>query len=91
MFFKDKQTKRFFKAKNHFLSSTPMEQSHMDLLGPTRTCSQEERDVLVVGDDFSRFTLISFLATEDETLRIFSKLYRQVQNIKRLCERQSLM
>ena len=51
----------------------------MDLFGPTRTTSLGgKRYVLVIVDDYSRFTWVMFLAHKDETFGLFQKFVKKV-------------
>ena len=62
----EKQTKSSFKPIKHIMTSRPLELIHMDLFVPTKTKSlNENRYVLVLVDDFSRFTWIFFLEHKD--------------------------
>ena len=55
----------------------------MDLLGPTRTTSLGgKRYALVIVDDFSRYTWVLFLATKDETFKVFKTFYKRITNLK---------
>ena len=57
----------------------------MDLFGPFRTASLGGKLYgLVIVDDYSRFTWVSFLSHKNDTLSTFSKLYRQMSNEKNL-------
>ena len=52
-----KQIKVSFKSKNIILTSRPLELLYMNLFGPTRTTSlDEKRYGFVIIDDFSHFT-----------------------------------
>ena len=52
-----KQTKISFKSKNVVSTSRPLQLLHIDLIGLSRTMSLEEKlYILVVEDDFLRFT-----------------------------------
>ena len=78
-----KQTKISFKSKNVVSTSRPLQLLHMDLIGPSRTSSLGGKYyVLVVVDDFSRFTWVSFLAHKDEAFSSFTKLCKRLQNEK---------
>jgi hypothetical protein len=53
---------------------------HMDLCGPMRVQSiNGKKFVLVIFDDYSRFTWVKFLRSKDETPEIIIKLIRQLQ------------
>lgn len=74
---KGKHTKLSFKAKKEVSTSRPLELLHMDLCGPIRVLSRGgKKSILVVVDDFSRYTWVKFLRTKDETteeLMVFFK------------------
>ena len=53
---------------------------HMDLCGPMRVQTiSRKKYVLVVVDDYSRFTWVKFLRSKDETPEIIMKLIKQLQ------------
>lgn len=53
---------------------------HMDLCGPMRVQSiNGKRYILVIVDDYSRFTWVKFLRSKDETPEIIIKLIKQLQ------------
>jgi len=53
-------------------TTRPLELLHADICGPMRITSRGgKRYVLVVVDDYSRFTWTLFLASTDETSEIF--------------------
>ncbi|XP_057496707.1 uncharacterized protein LOC130781518, partial [Actinidia eriantha] len=80
-----KQTKVSFKSKNIVSTSRPLQLLHMDLIGPSRTMSLGGKlYILVIVDDFSRFTWVTFLAHKNEAFSSFSKLCRRLQNDKEL-------
>ena len=57
-----KQVRNSFKLKNYVSTTQPLEMLHMDLCGPTRIISRGgKRYVLVVLDEYSRFTWTLFL------------------------------
>ena len=62
---KGKQVRNSFKLKNCVSTTRPLELLYVDLCGPMRITSK--RYVLVVVDDYSRFTWTLFLASKDET------------------------
>ena len=56
---------------------------HLDLVGPIDTESVGGRKyVLVIVDDFSRFTWVKFLASKDETFEKYFSFAKQVTNEK---------
>jgi transposase InsO family protein len=80
-----KQARNSFQSKNIVSTFRPLQLLHMDLFGPTRTCSfGGAYYCLVVVDDFSRFTWVRFLAHKFEAFNAFSKLCRRIQNEKGL-------
>ena len=53
---------------------------HMDVCGPMRVHSfNGKRYILVIFDDYSRFTWVNFLRSKDETPEIIIKLIKQLQ------------
>ena len=79
----EKQTKISFKSKNIIFTSRPLQLLHMDLIGPSRTMSLGEKlYILVVVDDFSRFTWVIFLSHKNKAFFSFTKLCQRLQNDK---------
>ena len=73
-----KQTRESFKSKNIISTTRTLELLYMDLLGPTRTTSLGGmKYALVIVDDFLRYTWILFIASKDETFRVFKKFYKK--------------
>ncbi|GKC33883.1 retrovirus-related pol polyprotein from transposon TNT 1-94 [Tanacetum coccineum] len=61
-------------------SHSKLELLHMDLCGPMRVASiNRKKYILVIVDDYSRFTWVYFLHTKDETPKIIKKFIAQVQ------------
>ncbi|GJS51765.1 retrovirus-related pol polyprotein from transposon TNT 1-94 [Tanacetum coccineum] len=57
-----------------------LELLHMDLCGPMRVASvNEKKYILVIVDDFPRFTWVYFLRSKDETPEIIKKFIAQAQ------------
>ncbi|GJV47033.1 integrase, catalytic region, zinc finger, CCHC-type containing protein [Tanacetum coccineum] len=57
-----------------------LELLHMDLCGPMRVASVNgKKYILVIVDDFSRFTWVYFLCSKDETPEIIKKFIAQAQ------------
>ncbi|GJR91959.1 retrovirus-related pol polyprotein from transposon TNT 1-94 [Tanacetum coccineum] len=53
---------------------------HMDLCGPMRVQSiKGKKYILVIADDYLRFTWVKFLRSKDETLEFVVKLLKQLQ------------
>ncbi|GJY60131.1 putative ribonuclease H-like domain-containing protein [Tanacetum coccineum] len=53
---------------------------HMDLCGPMRVqTSNGKKYILVIVDDYSRFTWVKFLRSKDETLEVVIKFLKQIQ------------
>ncbi|GJQ94185.1 retrovirus-related pol polyprotein from transposon TNT 1-94 [Tanacetum coccineum] len=53
---------------------------HMDLCGPMRVASiNEKRYILVIVDDYSRFTWVRFLRSKDEALEAIIKCIKNIQ------------
>ncbi|KAM7466521.1 hypothetical protein LguiB_014083 [Lonicera macranthoides] len=78
-----KQTKTQHKKIKDILTSHPLELLHMDLMGPSRTISLCGNSyMLVIVDDFSRFTWIAFLKEKSETFLNFHKIALKLQNEK---------
>ncbi|GKD11090.1 integrase, catalytic region, zinc finger, CCHC-type containing protein [Tanacetum coccineum] len=61
-------------------SHSKLEFLHMDLCGPMRMASINGKNyILVIVDDYSRFTWVYFLHSKDETPEIIKKFIAQVQ------------
>ena len=61
-------------------TTKPLEMLHIDLCGPIRVISRRGKGyILVIVDDYSRFTWTMFLATKDETYDVFEIFVRLVQ------------
>ena len=68
-----KQTKTQHKKVKNIMTSQPLELIHMDLMGPSRTVSLcGNIYMLVMVDDFSRFTWICFFERKIRNIQIFS-------------------
>ncbi|GJT74320.1 retrovirus-related pol polyprotein from transposon TNT 1-94 [Tanacetum coccineum] len=53
---------------------------HMDLCGPMRVQTiNGKKYILVIVDDYSRFTWVKFLRSKDETLEVVIKFLKQIQ------------
>ena len=79
-----KQHKKPHKSKVKNSIATPFELLHMDLFGPVNVKSIEGKYYcLVITDDYSRFSWVFFLGTEDETTNTLLEFFSQVENLFR--------
>ena len=74
---KGKQVRSSFKSKNNISTSRLLELLHMDLCEsiPTQTLGHNKY-ILVIVDDYSWFTWVSFLKEKNEAVKEFPKLYK---------------
>src|SRR3954469_18053652 len=80
---KGKFSKPAFKSKNVVSSSRPLELMHIDLFGPVKTAFvRGKKYVLVIVDDYSRWTWVKFLKHKDESHTAFFDLCTQIQSEK---------
>ena len=78
-----KQTKSSHPKVNVVATSRPMELLHVDLMGPTRTESMGGKHyIMVVVDDFSRYSLVEFLREKSEAYDKMERLCKRLQNEK---------
>ena len=78
-----KQTKSTHPKVNVIATSRPLELLHVDLMGPTRTESMGgKRYIMVVVDDFSRYSLVEFLREKSEACDKMEMLCKRLQNEK---------
>ena len=86
-----KQTRTSFKAKDKLSTRRPLQLVHMDLCGPARTKTpSEESYFMLIIDDFSRMTWVSFLKNKSEALdkfKIFKALAENQTGCKLKCIR----
>jgi len=76
----ENNSKKFFKLKNCVGTTQPLEMLHMDLCGPMRITSRGgKRYVLILVDDYSRFTWTLFLASNDETFENFLVFLKKIE------------
>ncbi|CAH9079864.1 unnamed protein product [Cuscuta europaea] len=76
-----KQSRSSFKTKNFVSTSKPIELIHMDLCGPMSVRSRGNKEyVLVIVDDFSRFTWTIFLASKKDTFNEFVVFVRKIEH-----------
>jgi len=78
---KGKQIRTSFKTKDVASTNKALDVLHMDLLGPSRTASLAGNFyVLVIVDDFSRYTWTLFLASINDAYKAFKKLAKVLHN-----------
>ncbi|KAI3805445.1 hypothetical protein L1987_27832 [Smallanthus sonchifolius] len=76
-----KQHKSSHKPKTLNSNDTPLQLLHMDLFGPTNVMSMGKKSYcLVITDDYTRFSLVYFLRTKDETTEILKSYILRVEN-----------
>ena len=77
---KGKHVRSSFKSKNMVSTSKPLELIHIDLCGPIRVQSKSgKKYVLVIVDDYSRFTWVLFLASKNESFDEFVAFVTKIQ------------
>ena len=80
-----KQTKAKHLGTQTSATSRPLELLHLDLMGPIRTESLgRKRYIMVVVDDFTRYTWVIFLRSKSDTLEYIEALCIRLQNEKSL-------
>jgi hypothetical protein len=82
---KCKTTKSSHKSKPFPNTNAPLELLHVDLCGPMRVQSKQgKKYVLVIVDDYSRYTWVFFLASKAETSQVLIDFIKNVQvNLKK--------
>ena len=76
-----KQTKASHQKVNVIATSRCLELLYVDLMGPTRTESLGgKRYIIVIVDDFSRYTLVEFLGEKLEACEKMEVLCKRLQN-----------
>ncbi|XP_022877011.1 uncharacterized protein LOC111395259 [Olea europaea var. sylvestris] len=76
-----KQLKGSHKKTSKILTKRPLELIHMDLMGPSRTESLgSKRYILVVVEDFSRFTWIELLREKFDACDLIKSLCKRLSN-----------
>ncbi|CAM8900385.1 unnamed protein product [Rhodiola kirilowii] len=76
-----KQLRTSFTSKQSVSTSGPLDMIHMDLCGPVNTVSRGgNRYILVIVDDYSRYTWIIFLGSKDETYTEFLAWLKLIEN-----------
>ena len=80
-----KQTKSTHPKVNVVATSHPLELLHVDLMGSTRTESMGGKCyIMVVVDDFSRYSWVEFLREKSEACDKMERLCKRLQNEKRV-------
>ena len=80
-----KQTRTSFKSKKEVSTTKVLELLHLDLFGPISPTSMSGKAyVLVIVDNYSRYTWTIFLAHKSDTFEAFERLSRKIQNEKRV-------
>jgi len=75
-----KQVRKSFKLKNCVSTTHPLKLLHVDLCDPMRITSIDgKRYVLVIVDDYCRFTWTLFLASKDETCEKFLMFLKRTE------------
>nr|GFB21577.1 retrovirus-related Pol polyprotein from transposon TNT 1-94 [Tanacetum cinerariifolium] len=75
-----KSTKKTHKPKSKDTNQEKLYLLHMDLCGPMRVESVNgKKYILVIVDDYSRFTLVKFLRSKDETPNFIIKFLEMIQ------------
>nr|GFC02868.1 hypothetical protein [Tanacetum cinerariifolium] len=75
-----KSTRKIHKPKSKDTNQEKLYLLHMDLCGPMRVESVNgKKYILVIVDDYSRFTWIKFLRSKDETLDFIIKFLKMIQ------------
>ena len=78
-----KQTKSTHPKVNVVATSQPLELLHVDLMGPTRMESMGGKSyIMVVVDDFLRYSWVEFLRENSEACKKMEKLCEKLQNEK---------
>nr|GFB23432.1 retrovirus-related Pol polyprotein from transposon TNT 1-94 [Tanacetum cinerariifolium]GFB23449.1 retrovirus-related Pol polyprotein from transposon TNT 1-94 [Tanacetum cinerariifolium] len=75
-----KSTKKFYKPKSKDTNQEKLYLLRMDLCGPMRVESVNgKKYILVIVDDYSRFTWVKFLRSKDEALDFIIKFLKMIQ------------
>nr|GEX78137.1 retrovirus-related Pol polyprotein from transposon TNT 1-94 [Tanacetum cinerariifolium] len=75
-----KSTKKLHKPKSKDTKQEKLYLVHMDLCGPMRVESVNgKKYILVIVDDYSRFTWVKFLRSKDEALDFLIKFLKMIQ------------
>ncbi|GJY69372.1 integrase, catalytic region, zinc finger, CCHC-type containing protein [Tanacetum coccineum] len=77
---KGKSKKHTHKPKSKNNNLEVLHTLHMDLCGPMRVQTiNGKKYILVIVDDYSRFTWVKFLRSKDETPEVVTKFLKQIQ------------
>ena len=80
-----KQTKAKHPRTQTSATSRPLELLHLDLMGPTRIESLGgKRYIMVVVDDFTKYTWVILLRSKSDALEHIEALYTRLQNEKNM-------
>ncbi|GJT23287.1 retrovirus-related pol polyprotein from transposon TNT 1-94 [Tanacetum coccineum] len=75
-----KSKKHYHKPKTENTNLEVLNTLHMDLCGPMRVQTiNGKKYILVIVDDYSRFTWVKFLRSKDETPEVVIKFLKQIQ------------
>ncbi|GKC90721.1 retrovirus-related pol polyprotein from transposon TNT 1-94 [Tanacetum coccineum] len=75
-----KSKKHTYTPKTEITNLEILNTLHMDLCGPIRVQTiNGKKYILVIVDDYSRFTWVKFLRSKDETLEFVIKFLKQIQ------------
>ena len=78
-----KQTKASYHKVNVIATSRCLELLHVDLMGPIRTKSLGgKRYIMVIVNDFSRYTWVKFLREKSEAFEKLEILHKRLQDKK---------
>ena len=77
---KRKQTKNSHKKEKEIRTVKHLDLLHMDLMGPMRTESRDgKKYVLIVVDDFKRYSVVSFLREKLEAIEQLKSLFNRIK------------
>nr|GEZ54883.1 retrovirus-related Pol polyprotein from transposon TNT 1-94 [Tanacetum cinerariifolium] len=77
-----KSTKKTYKPKSEDTNQKKLYLLYMDLCGPMRVESVNgKKYILIIIDDYSRFTWVKFLRSKDETLDFIIKFLKMIQRL----------
>nr|GFA10764.1 retrovirus-related Pol polyprotein from transposon TNT 1-94 [Tanacetum cinerariifolium] len=75
-----KSKKHTHSSKTKNINLKVLNTLHIDLCGPMRMQTiNEKKYILVIIDDYTRFTWVKFLRSKDETLEVVIKFQKQIQ------------